>query len=390
MPLFEPIINDRVRSLIDKIDSEQDVDCLIRELIHQLTENCKKQEVRARYAKINSFLEADWTLKAMEFYPTDSDGYALSYDILDQEKEFFEAWTKYGFVVGKSVISKQTCQESVRRIVEILSQMSSGHLDDHDLSNISNLPTDSDGIPCISRGFFEIYHDDSLAQIRQALRVYLHHVVIWGRTDLWTTFDRFGVKLPEHPDSLGLPLHVDQNPTIHPDFKTVQGVLALVDCPIERGTFMAIPGSKNIFSEYTAIINEKKPGYVGEYVEAYTDTNFGKSLQGQAQCIPLRCGDLVSWDSRTTHANSTNYSNFTRFVAYISAGIAQPDNIKAVKERTAAFESGLGSNVREALMHASMRPRYTDPEMIQSVRKPEKLNLLGKLLYGQERYDNVA
>ncbi|HSI20359.1 MAG TPA: hypothetical protein VLA04_01435, partial [Verrucomicrobiae bacterium] len=57
--------------------------------------------------------------------------------------------------------------------------------------------------------------------------------------------------------------------------------------------------------------------------------------------------------------------------------------------RNESFRNGIGSNVREALMHASKKSRYSDYEKLEAVRKPEKLTILGKLLYSQESYENL-
>jgi hypothetical protein len=168
---------------------------------------------------------------------------------------------------------------------------------------------------------------------------------------------------------------------VHPDFRTVQGVLALTDCPAERGTFLGVPGSRGLFQHYGAMAKN-----MGEYVELDPQDPVATVLQEHAQAIPLRAGDMVSWDSRTTHANTANISDDMRMVFYVAAGPARPDDPAAVAARVDALKTGLGSNVRDAMMHASKKPRFTQPEAIARVRKPEQLNLLGRLLYGTDGY----
>jgi hypothetical protein len=253
-----------------------------------------------------------------------------------------------------------------------------------DPSTWDAIPRDENGTPFISRGFFELYHDAVLADIRQSIRLYIHHVMIWGRVDLWTSFDRLGIKLPHHEESQALPLHVDQNPRIHPHFKTLQGVLALVDCPTPRGTFVGVPGSKGVFAHYAEFAPER-----GEFVELDTHNAIAEQLTNHAQPFPLRVSDIVSWDSRTTHANSENISDETRYVAYIAAGPARADDSELVNVRVEAFKSGEGSNVREALLHASKKPRYTNLDVLQQLRTPETLQPLGTLLYGQTSYAEI-
>lgn len=352
------IINDQIRELAASIQecgadaSAADIQTLVT-LVHQ-------------NAQIAPKTNTDITMPVGTPYPLDADGFARSFDPLTEEAELYSHWQRYGFVVGRSILSPAACEQTVERITSLFNQL--GH--------------DQNGVPVLSRGFFDVYHDDSLAQIRQNVRAYLHHAIIWQQADLWASFDRYGMKLPDHAESGALPLHVDQNPNVHPDFKTTQGVLALRDCPLERGTFCAVPASRQQFSLYAGMARN-----LGEYVELDTSNPLAAELATAAQPIPLRQGDLVTWDSRTTHANTANLSDQTRYVAYVSAGPARENNPELVQLRIEAFTSGVGSNAREALLHASKKPRYADYAALAATRQTEKLNDLGRLLYGLKRYD---
>lgn len=384
------IIDVRARTLVSQLDQtscSQTIDQLLQKLMVTLDQNCRKSDVRARYEQYRS--QPSIPMEAfdnIEPYPLDEEGFAISFDPLEEEQEFWHCWYKHGFVISKSAISKDTCLTTIKRIQEILSHLSNQRFDLNRPDTFDNAPVDEQNVSCLSRGFFEVYHDDSLAQLRQAIRVYLHHVLIWGRVDLWTSFDRFGLKLAGHEESKGLPLHVDQNPMVQPHFETIQGVLALTDCPIDRGTFRVVPQSRWIFPEYRHLVNARDDDYRGEYVEAIVETPLAQILYRYAQAIPLRAGDFISWDSRTTHANTPNLSQHNRIVAYIAAGPAVEDNEQALASRRQGLQDGLGRNVRGALMHASMPPRYAHPSLIQEIRRPESLTYLGKRLYGVERY----
>jgi hypothetical protein len=385
---FTPILDYSVQTLVKELEAENSFsaeqrDLMLQKIITLLKQNCEKPEIRQRYLdyqKSSSSAEVDF--KSIGYYPIDSAGFAQSFDPLEDEESFWNCWAKYGIIISKNAVSSALCKTTIQRIKQILTEISGGSASIDHPGSYSSIPVDGDGTPFMSRGFFEIYHDDSLAQLRQALRVYLHHVIIWGRVDLWTSFDRIGVKLPGHSESKALPLHVDQNPTVHPHFQTVQGVLALADCPIERGTFVAVPGSKHVFHRYEQIVRARNDEYRGEYVELKQDISFGMDLYQRAQKFALQEGDLITFDSRTTHANSANLSDQARIVAYIALGPAPAENPEIRAIRKEAFETGLGSNVRDALMHASMRPRYTDSVVVNQIRKPEEFNYLGKLLYG--------
>lgn len=373
------IVNKQVRDLVSRIENcsnNSDVDKLLLRLVQLLQARCAHPSVVARYEKYRT-IEPD-----MRRLPVDLDGYVVGYDPLTEEKEFVDCWQKAGIVVGLNVVKPELCAATVARMHELMLGASDGKCDLDKPETWSNMPVDNAGVPIASRGFFEVYHDDAIAQIRQSVRVYLHYVLIWGRADLWTTFDRLGVKLPGHGESKALPLHVDQNPNVHPDFRTVQGVLALADCPRERGTFVGIPGSKRFFSYYGAMARNQ-----GEYVELDLSVREMMPVVDCQQEFPLRAGSLVSWDSRTTHANSANVSDKTRYVAYIAFGLSKQDDDRALAWRVDGFMSGVGLNQRDAYMHASKKPRYSNHAKLATLRRREQLNLLGRLIHGQQRYE---
>lgn len=368
------IIDKSVRDLVWEIESSPpDLNQKLIKLIHTLHHNLKTHS-----HTLSPTLSQNTDYPK---YPIDADGYALAFDPLTDEEAFMDAFHTYGLVVGKGVVSSDLCIKAVARIQEVACFVSEGQFDLADPGSWQHLPKDKSGTPLLSRGFFELYHDDVWAQIRQSIRLYIHHVLLWGRVDLWASFDRFGVKLPS-ADGKALGLHVDQNPVVHPNFKTLQGILALADNPKEQGTFRAVPGSKKDFHDYISFVKNK-----GEYVELAEGSLLAERLEKHQQAMPLRAGDLVTWDSRTTHANTSNLSDSTRYVAMIAMGPV-PDHFNEMQEiRKGAFKNGLGSNVRDALMHASMKPRFTDSTLMNEVRNSEQLNQLGEYLYGFEPYE---
>jgi ribosomal protein S8 len=366
------IITDEIRLLVHQIESQKEIKPYLKLLLQNLHSNClyHLKNDREQYVK----------LPALETpYPIEN-GYAIAFDPLIQENEILQHWYQYGFVVGKNVVTNKECENVLKVIENIVS------ITNMDFSDSNTWKKDSNETKILSRGFFEIYHDDALAQIRQNIRIYLYHVILWGSPFLWTSFDRLGIKLPYGKESQGLSLHVDQNPNVHPDFRTMQGVLALVDCPEDRGTFVAVPGSKKYFEEYKNFVKE---GYKGEYVQLDESSDFYIKLKANQQCIPLQKGHIVSWDSRTTHANSSNVSNLNRYVMYIATGLAKDDNEEIINIRKDLFYSGLGNNVRDAYSHASKKPRFTDPDFIMKTRKLENLTNLGKCLYGLKKYSEI-
>ena len=96
-------------------------------------------------------------------------------------------------------------------------------------------------------GFFELYHDDALAQLRQNPTMVNLFETLWDNKKLWVVFDRCIYMRPRIDQNSELPLHVDQNPHAQPGFSSVQGLLALRDCDETTGMLGIIPGSHHDF-----------------------------------------------------------------------------------------------------------------------------------------------
>ncbi len=373
------IVDDQVRELVLAIEADLEIDCSAKivELINILHSNCQKSAVKQRYK--------DYAVKkfSIGIYPIDTEGYAISFDPLTQEKEIWDCWNKFGVVVSKQVISPELAQTAIARMGEIVKQVSNGTFDIEDPTTYSSMPIDKDNVPFMSRGFVEIYHDDILAQLRQSLLVYLHYVIIWGRVDLWTTFDRMGIKLPGHDESAALPLHVDQNPLVDQHHHTrVQGVLALVDCK-KRGTLVVVPGSQILFPEYGQQVVKNNSNYRGAYVELDLTQTFASTLAKGKQVIPIRAGCLVSWSSGVTHANTKNIASDARKVAYIAMCPANEFDQQSLEARDSAFTFGVSRYDHKAGLHVTKKPRYTASN---TFRRPERLTFLGDLLYSRRPY----
>jgi hypothetical protein len=367
-----PLLDRRTADLFLQAEADPS-DSSVLAAVRAVRARCAEPQVAARYA--GAGLPAETAGR----YPLDADGYAVSFDPLEDERGFAECWRRCGFVVGRSVAPPALLAAAVRAARDALAALAPG-FDPADPATLPAAPADASGVPLVSRGFLEIHHDAALADLRQSLRVWLHHVLVWGRADLWTSFDRMGLKLPGGEGSGALPLHVDQNPRVHPGFRTVQGVLALEECPEERGTFVGAPGSRAHFEAYAAFAPPR-----GDYVELPAGHPIRDAVEPQP--VPLRAGDLVTWDSRTTHANSPNLSAAPRWVAYVAAGPAREHDPDAVAARLDSFRTGVGANVRDALMHASKKPRYEAPAVLAGLRAPERLTALGRLLYGIDLWD---
>ncbi|MCY4472678.1 MAG: hypothetical protein OXC07_07665 [Kistimonas sp.] len=211
------------------------------------------------------------------------------------------------------------------------------------------------------QGFFELYHDDALAQLRQNPDLVKTFSILWGCQELWVVFDRF-IYMTEHNRETPLPLHVDQNPHTQPQFCSTQGLLGV------------IPRSHRSFGQYRAWSDDRQ-GYVeyqGDDLPARRDA---------LRAVRLNEGEMVIWDSRLTHSRfnavpTTSSKARERVLAMISFMPASADE-QLREKRCEALRSGTG-----AFDHAAGL-RKTAHAHIQSLRvTPENLTDLGHKIYG--------
>lgn len=218
-------------------------------------------------------------------------------------------------------------------------------------------------------GFLDLYHDDTLAQLRQDPRIYQVFAHLLGSEKLWIVFDRV-IYQKTSEDEDALPPHVDQNPITNPNFFNVQAMIALRDMNESTGSLAVIPKSHLFFQRYC---EWTKPG--DGYVE-YQDDDL-PSFVG----LRLKEGELVIWDSRTTHSRYRGTPEADRYAALVTFTLAKDDQ-KLYDLRLKYFNEGIGWNNHEAGLRATARPRLEE-----SLRQtPENLTSLGLKLYGLERW----
>ncbi|MBK8204299.1 MAG: phytanoyl-CoA dioxygenase family protein [Bdellovibrionales bacterium] len=155
-------------------------------------------------------------------------------------------------------------------------------------------------------GFMDLYHDDALAQMRQNQSLYQVFADIFGREELWVVFDRV-MYWNSNEGEKPLPPHVDQNPIQHPGFFNVQAMLALRDMNEGTGTLALVPKSHLCFQEYSQ----------------WTKPNAGFVEYQGTEALPfvalrLREGQIVIWDSRTTHSRFRGDPSGTRYAALLT------------------------------------------------------------------------
>jgi ectoine hydroxylase-related dioxygenase (phytanoyl-CoA dioxygenase family) len=259
-------------------------------------------------------------------------------------KEFINFFNQNGYVVIDGISNKEDRDQLVELIDEIANK----------------------NIPETRRlAFMDLYHDKTLANLRQNENLYTVFTHIYETEKLWSVFDRV---IYWNKDEKEMPLapHVDQNPVKNPEFIYVQAMIALRDMDENTGTLALVPKSNQWFSIYQKWANQKA-GYI-EYEDS-------KPLDFIA--LRLKEGQIVIWDSRTTHSRFRGEPKANRYAALLTYTKAI-DNNELLKKRELYYKNGIGFHDYDAGLRATAKPRYN-----QSLRKtPEQLTELGEKLYG--------
>lgn len=279
----------------------------------------------------------DWLKALSESYPApvDSEDFVLSFD-LSQRDELKAFYQKYGFVVVKNVVD----ENQINKTAEEIWSCKDGTLwEPSGVKRDDPLTWDDPNwmkkFGDVKNGFVNGFSEEELYwswENRQNPNIYKLFTIILNREDLWVKFDRYGLMRPtknirlkntsatDSPKFISRPqwlteenwLHWDQNPWRQPNFKGVQGLLALSDSTEDSGGFICVPGSHHIMKQWG---ENNKSSYSGvEFVAISPEDPLTKF----AQKITLRKGSFLLWDSRTLHANYANRGSEFRIVQYIT------------------------------------------------------------------------
>jgi len=244
-------------------------------------------------------------------------------------REFFQ---KYGFVVVRDVVDSEQVTKTVD---EIWSCKEGPQWEVSCVVRDDPLTWDNNNwmrkFGDVKNGFVNGFSETEVRESwnnRQNPNIYELFCNILGRDDLWVKFDRYGLMRPTKDIKIKAPttrlidrpewltvenwLHWDQNPWRQPQFKGVQGLLALSDSTENTGGFICVPGSHHIFTAWAQHYIDNSSGV--EFVQISSED----PIKNFAQKITLRKGSFIIWDSRTLHANYANRSSVFRVVQYIT------------------------------------------------------------------------
>jgi len=205
-----------------------------------------------------------------------------------------------GYVVFKSVLSKEDIRTSQELFHSWLEEVSDFKRDDIETYGKKWLPDESTGI-CARNG---IGQSDFMWYVRTRPKVREAFAEVWGTHDLITSFDGCGVFRPwafnpAWKTSSGW-WHVDQNARINGGFgfQCVQGLVNLYDCDETTGGLTVKPGTHKFHNE---VSDRNGRASAGHFMPISRDD---KILETPAKLVLCKAGDLCLWDSRTIHCNS--------------------------------------------------------------------------------------
>lgn len=222
-------------------------------------------------------------------------------------------------------------------------------------------------------GMVEMYHHQSLWDVRQHPKMYQLFRELFGQDDLWVFIDRANLKpppSPEHPeyDHHGM-VHWDMDVRETPTPFQVQGVLYLVDTRSGEGGFQCVPGVHRRAAEIAAGISDT------DLRHQQLHERFPDEISPPIE-IEADAGDFIIWHSALPHGNSRNYSDKPRLAQYVRLEPAVPSDAALRAARIASW--------RERMHPSFQNPRAFpgDPRRKESQSPAAELTPLGRKLLG--------
>ncbi len=175
-------------------------------------------------------------------------------------------------------------------------------------------------------GMVELYHTQSMWDVRQHPNVHEVFSLILKNEKLWTSIDRINYKPPTNgvvfDDGF---IHWDVCVNRIPKLTEFQGVLTLTDTDEDMGGFQCVTSLYREFEEWKELLSTKKVIYshfdvVGEEATEFIPATFPKRKpkRWKIERIPAKAGDLIIWDSLLAHGNAPNRGKDSRLAQYVT------------------------------------------------------------------------
>ncbi len=217
-----------------------------------------------------------------------------------------EALQKNGYLIVPGIVPAELCREVVADIDRHLE----GYAPPNELDYY---------------GMVELYHAQSMWDVRQHPAVHAAFAELFDTEKLWVSIDRVNWKPPlpeeEQPSKYGGFIHWDICINQKPHPFEVQGVVALTDTDADMGGFQCMPDLYRELDEWLW----KQPCRKAQ--RSYLLPPYEYPV-----VVPeMKAGDLLVWDSFLPHGNGINLGMRTRYAQYVTMTL--PGDARLGEER---------------------------------------------------------
>ena len=208
-----------------------------------------------------------------------------------------------GYLVYPNVVPVALCQ----RVIEDMKQ----HISGEDVDDFQ---------PPDGYGWIEMYHYQSMWDVRQHPDVHKIFAELFGTEKLWVSIDRVNCKMPldEHAEGHSF-IHWDACVNQNPRPFEVQGVVALADTDENMGGFRCLPELYRNLDTWLA----GQP--CGKAQSPFLKPPYP---YGPVVKVPMRAGDLLVWDSFLPHGNGPNRGEEPRHAQYVTMTLPGDDRLR--------------------------------------------------------------
>ncbi len=170
-------------------------------------------------------------------------------------------------------------------------------------------------------GMVEMYHYQSMWDVRQHPAVYRIFRDLHRTDELWVSIDRVAFKPPVRPgqpdyDQPGF-IHWDTDINMYPDIPfQLQGVLALEDTSADMGGFQCVPSS---YRDQQRFLDERSKAGPVPWAPTSVTTRSSRS--------PWPPHDLAIWKTTLLHGNGRNSAQRPRLAQYVTMNPLPPGGV---------------------------------------------------------------
>jgi ectoine hydroxylase-related dioxygenase (phytanoyl-CoA dioxygenase family) len=245
-----------------------------------------------------------------------------------------------------------------------------------------------------SMGMIELYHTQSMWNVRQYSTIHEAFSSILKNKKLWVSIDRVSYKSPKvEPKTYnnGSFIHWDICINQRPRPFELQGVLALTDTDETMGGFQCVPSLYRELDQWISTLPTKKAvswycNVVGDEAwEVVTDWERNtvdklrvlpsrEPKKWKIEKVPMKAGDLVIWNSFLPHGNGVNRGTNPRLAQYITMSPEGDDRLR--EERINCWKESAPPSGWS----------FPGNPFIPQRKDPTKLTSLGRKLLGVDRW----